>query len=62
MLTNDFGEILTVDDVMELLYIGRNTVYHLLNSGQLKAFRIGRTWKIPKDCLTDYILTKCSQK
>lgn len=58
MLT-DYDEILTVDDVMELLYIGKNTVYHLLQSGELKAFRIGRTWKIPRDCLTDYIISKC---
>lgn len=61
MLTDDFQEILTVDDVMQMLYIGRNTVYNLLNSGKLKGFRIGRTWKIPKDCLTDYIVTKCSE-
>lgn len=61
MLTDDFQEILTVDDVMQMLYIGRNTVYNLLNSGKLKGFRIGRTWKIPKDCLTDYIVTKCSK-
>lgn len=59
MLT-DYDEILTVDDVMELLYIGKNTVYHLLQSGELRAFRIGRTWKIPRDCLTDYIISKCS--
>ena len=61
MLTDDFQEILTVDDVMQMLYIGRNTVYNLLNSGELKGFRIGRTWKIPKDCLTDYIVMKCSE-
>ena len=61
-MTDDFGEILTVTDVMELLYIGRNTVYQLLNSGELKGFRIGRTWKIPRDCLSNYILAKCSKK
>lgn len=59
MLT-DYDEILTVDDVMELLYIGKNTVYYLLQSGEIKAFRIGRTWKIPRDCLTEYIISKCS--
>lgn len=60
MLTNDFGEILTVEDVMEYLYIGRNTIYKLLNSGELTGFRIGRTWKIPRDCLNNYIVSKCS--
>lgn len=59
MLTNDFGEILTVEDVREYLYIGRNTIYKLLNSGELTAFRIGRTWKIPRECLNNYIVSKC---
>ncbi len=59
MLTDNFQEILTVDDVMELLYIGRNTIYHLLNTGELTGFRIGRTWKIPRECLNEHILTKC---
>lgn len=59
MLTDDFGEILTVEDVMEYLYIGRNTIYKLLNSGELTGFRIGRTWKIPRDCLNNYIVSKC---
>ena len=61
-MNDDLGEILTVADIMEILYIGRNTVYGLLNSGELKGFRIGRTWKIPRDCLTNYIVKKCGKK
>lgn len=55
---SDYNEILTVTEVMELLYIGKNTAYRLLNSGEIQGFRIGRTWKIPKDALTEYILSK----
>lgn len=55
---HECDEILTVDDVMELLYIGKNTVYRLLHSGELRGFQIGRTWKTPKDSLTDYIISK----
>ena len=32
-------EILTVPELMELLYIGKNTAYQLLNEGHIKAFR-----------------------
>ena len=53
-MTDDY-EILTPEDVMEYLYIGRNAVYKLLNSGELKAFRVGRNWKIPKKALDEYI-------
>ena len=55
---DQYDEILTVADVMELLYVGKNTVYRLLHEGELKAFRIGKTWKIPKACLEQYILSK----
>lgn len=55
----DYNEILTVSDVCELLFIGRNRVYELLNTGLLKGFRIGTTWRIPKKSLEIYILQRC---
>lgn len=53
------NEIMTVEEVCEVLYIGRNTAYDLLNSGQLRGFRIGRVWKIPRDALTRFIEERC---
>ena len=53
-MTDDY-EILTPEDVMDYLYIGRNAVYKLLNSGELKAFRVGRNLKIPKKAFDEYI-------
>ena len=49
MYDNFDSEIITVDELMEMLYIGKNTAYQLLNSGELRAFKIGKVWKIPKD-------------
>ena len=51
-------EILTVEEFAELLYIGRNTEYKILNSGEIRAFKIGKSWKIPKDAVSEYILKK----
>ena len=45
---------------MELLYIGKNTAYQLLNDGEIKAFRIGTTWKIPRSAVDEYIIEKCN--
>ena len=56
------NEILTVEDLMELLNIGKNTAYSLLESGEVKAFRIGRMWKIPRKSVYDYINSKVSSK
>ena len=48
-------DILTPEEVMEYLNIGRNAIYTLLKSGDLKAFRVGRNWKIPRKELDAYI-------
>ena len=51
-------EILTVNDIAEILYIGKNTVYSLLQSGELRAFRLGKSWRIPRECLNQFIMEK----
>ena len=56
---SNYDDVLTVSDVAEILYVGRNTVYELLNSGALEGFRIGKTWRIPKVNLERYIIEKC---
>ena len=48
------SEYLTPKEVMDLLYIGKNTLYGLLNSGELKGFRVGRQWRITKGALQEY--------
>lgn len=54
MLENPY-DILTPEDVTEELMIGKNAIYNLLNSGELKGFRVGRNWKIPRKALDEYI-------
>jgi excisionase family DNA binding protein len=52
---NEFGDLLTPSEAMQLLGVGRNKIYDLLRSGQIKHFRIGRGIKIPKKCIQEYI-------
>lgn len=49
-------DIITIDELCEWLAIGKNAAYHLLNCGDIKAFKIGRIWKIPRDSVTEYII------
>ena len=49
--------LLTIDELCSVLMIGRNTAYRLLNSGAIKAFRIGRCWKIPKTAVDEFLET-----
>ncbi len=51
-----YADILTADEACEALRVGYNTLYTLLNSGALKAYRNGRTWRIPRLAVEEYIL------
>ena len=53
---NQYQDIMSVFDVAEALYIGKNRVYELLESDELKGFRIGRVWKIPRSNVEQYVL------
>ena len=44
----EYDDMMTTEEAKEALKIGTNTLYKLLRSGKLKAFRLGRIWKIPK--------------
>lgn len=58
-MLSDYNDILSVNDVCEVLFIGKNRTYELLNAGLLKGFRIGRSWRIPKKNLETYIIQRC---
>ena len=43
------------EEMQEILCIGKNTAYKLLINQEVKAFKIGRLWKIPKSSVQEYI-------
>lgn len=47
--------ILTVEQLAEVLSIGRNTAYDLVRSGQIRSVRVGRQIRIPRDALIDFL-------
>ena len=55
-------DFLTVDELCELLKIGHNAAYRLLNTGVIKGLRNGRTWRIPKQAVIDYVRNQFSEK
>lgn len=50
-----YSDLISVDEFCSMLGIGKNTAYHILNDKKIKAFRIGRNWKIPRQSVIDYI-------
>lgn len=56
ILTEDNLTLLTTDEVAEMLMVGKNRVYELLNKEELKGMRIGKsTWRIPKEAVLQFI-------
>lgn len=53
----EFPDILTIPQVAEALGIGRKAAYALVNEKKLGAIRVGRTIKVPKICLEEFIKT-----
>ena len=55
---NDPNDLISIDELCTILSIGRNAAYHLLNTKQIKAFKIGRVWKISRVAVEEFILTQ----
>lgn len=50
-----YEDMVTIDDVCQMLNIGKNNAYRLLKEGKLHAFKIGRIWKISKLSVMEYV-------
>lgn len=57
-MLDNYEDILTVDDLVDLLKIGRNTAYQLINTGQIKSIKLGRIHRIPWQNVIAYIIER----
>ena len=48
-------EILTREEVMDILKIGRSMFYKLIQEGQLKGYKDGNRYKVPVYAVEEYI-------
>ena len=48
-------DVLTPRQVMGYLQLGRDSVYQLLSSGALPSVRIGRTYRVPRRSLEQWL-------
>lgn len=54
-MLNEYGDIITVEELCEILKTGKNRVYELLQTNQIQSFRLGRNWKIPRISVEHYL-------
>ena len=51
---DEYNDMLSVDDLMEILGVGKNAAY--------KCFRLKGRWKIPKESVIEYVRSKAFLK
>lgn len=52
----EYPDVVTVNEVMKMLKVGRNTAWKLIHSGEIRAFNIGKSVKIPKKSVIEYVI------
>jgi excisionase family DNA binding protein len=48
-------EILTLPEVAELLKVGYETIYSMVQKGQLPAFKVGGEWRVQRVDIDEWI-------
>jgi len=56
-MLEDYPDVLSINETIEILGISRNLLYDLIHSGTIPAFRLGeKIWRINKPVLISYLL------
>jgi excisionase family DNA binding protein len=51
----NYPEIITVDELQEILFIGKNQAYNLLRRREIQAVKIGKVWRIPIRAVFEFL-------
>jgi excisionase family DNA binding protein len=55
MHLKDFPDVLTVLQLAQVLGIGKNAAYTLVQNGTIGHLKVGRKYLVPKRCVLDYL-------
>ncbi len=48
-------DVLTVDEVANLLKLSKITIYRLIKTGEIPAYKVGASWRVNREDLEAYI-------
>ena len=54
-MTDNVGEILTIDELSVYLKIPRSTLYKLVREGKIPSQKIGRHWRFRKETIDRWL-------
>lgn len=53
---SEYEDIVSIDDIMKMLHIGRSNVYKLLRNKEIKHIRVGVKCIVPKVSVIEFIM------
>ena len=54
-----YPDVVTVENLMEMLHIGKSSVYALLQQNKIRHVRVGKKYLIPKQSVVGFINNPC---
>ena len=55
IFSDDMPDVLTPQNIMKILNLGKNTTYDLLQTGAIKSVRIGNQYRVPQKYVYDFL-------
>jgi len=55
-LFSNYADVVTVGEMAEMLRIGRNSAYDLVNNGYIKSVKVGNQIRIPKSSVIKFLM------
>ena len=57
-LFDSYPDVVSVDEIQEMLRIGKNAVYQLLKEGTIRSIKVGKRYIVPKKFIIEFLLQK----
>ena len=55
--------LLTVEEAARRLRVGRTIAYRLISTGDLESVKVGRSRRVPAECLSEYVAAlRCARR
>ena len=57
-LFDSYPDVVSVEEIQQMLWIGKNAVYQLLKDGAIKSIKVGKRYVVPKKYIVDFLMKK----
>ena len=55
---DSYPDVVSVEEIQQMLRIGKNAVYQLLKDGAIKSIKVGKIYVVPKKYIIDFLIDK----